>query len=265
MNYDGTLQFNTKLDLSGFEEGLQNILSIGSGSAAISEAKAALAGVAAEFSAMPAGAKTAAEASMQAMQAALTGGAEELQTAAASAAAALLLGFEALAVQGSKNPAAAAIGYMMAGMLAAMAEGEGALYAKATSIANGIANTIRSAWQVKSPSRLFYSIMDYAMQGLYNSMQNSEHSLYQKAGYVSRQIALQFEGLQSMQPFAAAGLHALPQGVQAAAVANAAAPQTANSYSPTLVQNISSPKPLSESQLTTEAENLLRRAAWLLP
>ncbi len=77
----------------------------------------------------------------------------------------------------------------MSGMLSAMNAHAPTLYAKANEIATSIASTMARALAVKSPSRVMMDIFGHVMMGVYEGMENSEQMLYGKAEKISEEIA----------------------------------------------------------------------------
>lgn len=68
--------------------------------------------------------------------------------------------------------------YLMQGALDGMNAYAPNLFNRAQQIANTIANTIRRAWQERSPSKVAYEIADYFMQGIYNGFVDNERPIY---------------------------------------------------------------------------------------
>ena len=78
---------------------------------------------------------------------------------------------------------------MMNGISAVMSSRAGALNAQARSIANGIAATMRSAMQVRSPSRVMIAIFEDVLMGAYVGMANMKHMLFRQAKSIADNIA----------------------------------------------------------------------------
>lgn len=159
---------------------------------------------------------------------------------------------------------------MMDGMLEALNNKAGSLYAKAREIANKIAATLADAWDEHSPSRVSYKIMEFFMQAMYNAMGDMSGLLYKKADGVADGLTDRL----TLEPDMFTGIvdrlrsvtEANPLGgttlVPQAACAGAGG---GTSYVTTLTQNITTPKPLSASEMTREGQDLLRRSRWQLP
>ena len=159
--------------------------------------------------------------------------------------------------------AAEAVRQMMAGMLNAMNAGAGALYSKANEIANQIAATLRAAWDEHSPSRVFYNIMDYAMQALYNSMDDSESRLFGKAGSLADGIAQRMQIAGALTPEIAGGFNSMAStGVLSLATATAGGVSGGSTFAPTLIQYVTTPKPWSESELSQQNKNMFDQMSW---
>lgn len=61
---------------------------------------------------------------------------------------------------------------ILQGLKSGMSQMEGSLYDKANSIADNIANTIKTALDIHSPSRVMFELGDYTMQGFQNGLEN---------------------------------------------------------------------------------------------
>ena len=60
----------------------------------------------------------------------------------------------------------------MQGLLDGLSSMQSALYAKAQSIADNIANTIKSALDINSPSKVMFELGGYTMQGFQNGLES---------------------------------------------------------------------------------------------
>lgn len=78
----------------------------------------------------------------------------------------------------------------MQGLLNGMSSMEESLYKKAQDIANNIANTIKSALQIHSPSRVTYELGGYTMQGLQLGMENRYASILESLDSFSKDVAV---------------------------------------------------------------------------
>ena len=159
---------------------------------------------------------------------------------------------------------------MMDGMLAAMNAKAPILYAKAREIADNISKTISDALKVQSPSRVMIDIFQNVMLGIYKGMESMEGRLYRLADKISCGLSDRL----TISPDMAMGaidhlksiVDANPFRINAAMPAPAYAGGTPGvSYNTNLTQNITTPKPLSPSEMTREGQDLLRRSKWQLP
>lgn len=78
---------------------------------------------------------------------------------------------------------------MMDGILIAMGRKADILYAKAREIARRIADTMRAALDVHSPSRVMIRLFEYVMWGVYKGMDGMAGTLYREAESISGGIA----------------------------------------------------------------------------
>ncbi|MDL2318064.1 tape measure protein [Eubacteriales bacterium OttesenSCG-928-A19] len=160
---------------------------------------------------------------------------------------------------------------MMSGMLQAMRDGEQALYDKAKSIADKISSTLKSAWDEHSPSKVSYGIMEYYMIAMFNAMDDMEGLLIGKA----LEIADGITDTLTISPEVAASLSGRLQAIVETNPISPAMfdrlsspsenPSAGNIYNFYLTQHITSPKPLSESELTREAKEGYEQLLWQLP
>lgn len=159
---------------------------------------------------------------------------------------------------------------MMDGMLMALNNKAGSLYAKAREIANKVSKTLKEAWDEHSPSRVSYRIMEYFMQAMYNAMGDMSGLLYTKADSIADGLTDRL----TLEPDMFTGIVDRLRSVTEATPLGGAAlvPQAAYAgagggtrYVTSLTQNITTPKPLSASEMTREGQDLLRRSRWQLP
>ena len=167
-------------------------------------------------------------------------------------------------IQGAIN----ATNRMMDGILTAMNNRASGLYAKADEIAKRIAKTMSDALEVKSPSLVMIRIFKNVMMGIYKAMDDMSGLLYRTADDIADNIADRltvtpdvfgnmYNNLQAMtinNPFSTA----MPQPALAGAGAGV-------TYVTSLRQDITSPKPLSPSEITREGQDFVKRARWKLP
>ena len=159
---------------------------------------------------------------------------------------------------------------MMDGIGAAMDRKAPSLYAKAREIANRIATIMADALDVHSPSRVMIRLFENVMLGIYEGMDGMSGMLYREAESIADGIAdrltlskdvagtlvEQMRTITNSTPLGGAAL--VPQ---AAAVGARGAAR----YVTSLTQNITTPKPLSASEMTREGQDMLRRTRWQLP
>lgn len=210
-------------------------------------------------------ATTSASQMMTDIKSAITERAGAIATAAANVASGITSNLESM-VTGAVDAA----NRMMDGILNAMNTKAESLYTKAREIADTIAQTMSDALEVQSPSRVMIGIFRNVMLGAYEGMAGLEDRLYRLAGDIGGGIAQRLgvapDAAASMagqlrlvieaNPFASGYLNAV------AAHAGVSGGLTYNTY---LTQEITTPKPLSASEMTREAENFLRRSKWQLP
>ena len=159
---------------------------------------------------------------------------------------------------------------MMSGMLAAMKANEKKLYDKADEIANKIIEKLEKAFDIRSPSHVMFDMFTLVLKGAINGLDKAKSALYKKVDEIANGVLGGF----AIEPDLLPGLN----GQLMAAVA--AGPVNPNSYAPAanspgggggvtyvtnLIQNITSPKPLSPSEMTREGEDFLARSKWDLP
>jgi tape measure domain-containing protein len=174
-------------------------------------------------------------------------------------------------LQALVSGATAVTNSMMDGMRNAMSNKAPQLYALAQEIANNIATTIAVALQVHSPSRVMMRIFGFVMDGIYKGMADKTGMLYHEADTIANGLA---EHLAMVHPSTVTELYGRLQSlvssnplggttlIPQAAYAGASGSTT---YSTTLNQNITTPKPLSASEMTREGQDMLRRQQWQLP
>ena len=83
----------------------------------------------------------------------------------------------------------------MQGMLNGMKDDEPALFAKATSIANGILSRLKKAFDIHSPSKETRKIFDYVMKGAEKGLSDEESKLYKQTDNISKKLLSKFEGI----------------------------------------------------------------------
>lgn len=155
---------------------------------------------------------------------------------------------------------------MMAGIAAAMEENAQGLYTKANEIATNIANTMAKALQVESPSKVMKRIFGYVMDGVWIGMDDKAGYVYSKAASISTGIADKL----TISPDTLSNIGALSMtrsvGSQPYSLAMAAGGGAGSvTYTTNLTQNITTPKPLSASEMTREGQDMLKRSRWQLP
>ena len=151
--------------------------------------------------------------------------------------------------------------HMMDGIAIGMTEKSSEIYKKAREIASNIAKTMREELDIHSPSRVMRLIGRFVMNGLYIGMDSMKKKLYGLVESVSDTLTekLSVSSDISSQLRAMTDLNQM-KVIPAAGYANCGATYTTN-----LVQNITTPKPLSASEITREGQDLLRRSRWQLP
>lgn len=188
-----------------------------------------------------------------------------LNVAAAGAASSVVNGLQPM-VPGAKDVA----GNMMDGIGVAMDRKAPSLYSKAREIATTIASTMAAALDVHSPSRVMVWLFENVMMGIYVAMDGMSGMLYSEAKNIADGIA---DRLTISGDVASTLVNKMRAAVESTSLGGAAlVPQVAyagagggSTYSPTLVQNITTPKPLSASEMTREGQDMLRRSRWQLP
>jgi hypothetical protein len=185
-----------------------------------------------------------------------------VKSSATAVANGVVSAFEAM-VKGAEN----VTNRMMDGMLSAMNNKAQQLYAKAREIANNIAATMAAALDVHSPSRVMFRLFTNVMMGIYNGMDAMTGMLYREADGIADGIAerltispaalvAELRAMTEANPLG--GVTLLPQMALAGVGGGV-------SYATNLTQNITTPKPLSASEMTREGQDLLKRSRWQLP
>jgi hypothetical protein len=159
---------------------------------------------------------------------------------------------------------------MMDGIGRAMDNKAPSLYAKAQEIANNIASIMASALDVHSPSRVMIRLFERVMMGIYAGMDGMSGLLYRKAKSIADGIAERLTISPDVANALVERMRAVTNGARlgGATLVPAGAPAGAGSiveYSTNLTQNITTPKPLSASEMTREGQDLLRRQRWQQP
>lgn len=189
-----------------------------------------------------------------------------LTTSAAATASAISTNLSFMVAGGTS-----AASQMMDGMLRAMEEKAHLLYEKAQEIADTISDTLRSSWDEHSPSRVSYGIMEYYMVAMYNAMDDLEGLLFGKteaiADGITDRLEISPDVTAAMTSRLRAVVDASPFSTNPADLFSDgyAGMHTGVSYTNNLTQNITTPKPLSESEMTREAQDMLNRQRWSLP
>lgn len=159
---------------------------------------------------------------------------------------------------------------MMDGIGCAMDRKAPSLYAKAREIANRIAGIMAEALDVNSPSRVMIRLFENVMMGIYVGMDGMSGMLYREAESIADGITERL----TISPDVANGFvermravtdHTPLGGTTLVPQAAYAGGGGGTSYVTSLTQNITTPKPLSASEMTREGQDLLRRSRWQLP
>lgn len=188
-----------------------------------------------------------------------------IRASATAAANSVVSGLQPM-VSGGENVAS----NMMDGIGAAMDRKAPSLYAKAREIANRIAAIMADALDVHSPSRVMIRLFENVMLGIYEGMDRMSGMLYREAESIADGIAdrltiskdvanalvEQMRTITNSTPLG--GVALVPQMAAVGAGGGAR-------YITSLTQNITTPKPLSPSEMTREGQDLLRRTRWQLP
>lgn len=172
-------------------------------------------------------------------------------------------------LQGMVSGAVGVTNSMMDGMLSAMNSKAQSLYAKAREIASNIAAIMASALDVHSPSRVMIRLFENVMLGIYEGMDGMSGMLYREAERIADGIAERL----TISPDVANALVEQMRAVTDSTPLGGATlvPQAAYAgvggarYVTSLTQNITTPKPLSPSEMTREGQDMLRRTRWQLP
>ena len=188
-----------------------------------------------------------------------------VRSSATAAANSVVSGFQPMV-----SGAAGVAGDMMAGIGTAMDGAAPSLYAKAREIANRIASIMAEALDVNSPSRVMIRLFENVMMGVYVGMDGMSGMLYREAESIADGITERL----TISPDVADALVGRMRAVtdHAPLGGSALVPQfayagagSAVQYVTSLTQNITTPKPLSPSEMTREGQDLLRRSRWQLP
>lgn len=158
---------------------------------------------------------------------------------------------------------------MMDGIKIAMDSKSSGLYSKARAIANEIANTMRAALGIHSPSRVMISLFGFVMDGAYEGLESGEDMLYRKAENIADMIAAKMAIEQQDVPELYAKLNLMTEkGPLSLSAINgyvgASANSTTNIYEIGIEQNNTSPDALSPSEMTRQSQNLARELKWKL-
>ena len=187
-----------------------------------------------------------------------------VRSSATAAANSVVSGFQPMV------PGAAGVAEnMMDGIGYAMDRKAPSLYSKAHEIANNIASIMASALDVNSPSRVMIRLFENVMMGIYKGMDGMSGLLYRTADNIADSIAERLTISPDVANALVERMRAVTDGarlggttlVPQAAYAGAGGAR----YVTSLTQNITTPKPLSPSEMTREGQDLLRRSRWQLP
>lgn len=188
-----------------------------------------------------------------------------VRSSATAAANSVVSGFQPMV------PGAAGVAEdMMDGIGYAMDRKAPTLYAKAREIANRIASIMAEALDVNSPSRVMIRLFENVMMGVYVGMDGMSGMLYREAESIADGITERL----TISPDVANGLVERMRAVtdHTPLGGSTLVPQLAYAgaggavqYTTSLTQNITTPKPLSPSEMTREGQDLLRRSRWQLP
>lgn len=126
------------------------------------------------------------------------------------------------------------------------------------------------ALDVHSPSRVMIRLFENVMMGIYEGMDGMSGMLFREAESIADGITDRLTISPSVANVLADQLRRVTEanplgGITLAPEAVSAGAGGGSVYSPTLVQNITTPKPLSPSEMTREGQDLLRRSRWQLP
>lgn len=188
-----------------------------------------------------------------------------VRSSATAAANSVVSGFQPMV------PGAAGVAEdMMDGIGEAMDRKAPSLCAKAREIANRIASIMADALDVHSPSRVMIRLFENVMMGVYVGMDGMSGMLYREAESIADGITERL----TISPDVANGLVERMRAVtdHTPLGGSTLVPQLAYAgaggavqYTTSLTQNITTPKPLSPSEMTREGQDLLRRSRWQLP
>lgn len=188
-----------------------------------------------------------------------------VRASAKAAASSVVSGLQPMAT-GAENVA----NNMMDGIGYAMDKKASSLYAKAREIANRIASIMAESLDVHSPSRVMIHLFENVMLGIYEGMDGMSGMLFREAESVANGIAERL----AVSPEIASTLVGRMRSVTDGALLRGSTlvPHLAyagagggTQYVTSLTQNITTPKPLSPSEMTREGQDLLRRSRWQLP
>jgi len=186
-----------------------------------------------------------------------------LKSSATSAGTEIVAGFEPM-IQGAIN----VTNQMMDGIGTAMDNKAPGLFQKAKQIADQIAKTIADALEVKSPSRVMIRMFENVMMGIYKGMDGMSGMLYRTADDIADNIADRLSISPDVFSNAFDKLRAVtfsnPFSVTMPTPAMASASGGDIICNTHLHQNLTSPKPLSPSEVTREGQDFLRRSKWKL-
>ena len=201
---------------------------------------------------------------MNGVNSAISGSTSRIKASATSVANSTADGFRPM-IEGARNIA----NQMMSGISVAMSNNAQSLYTKANNIATNIASTMAKALDVHSPSRVMIKLFGNVMLGIYEGMDGMSGMLYRKAETIADGISERFEidpeisldFVEKMRAMADVG-HIKSEVLDTRLVY---AGSNGTNYSTQLIQNITTPKPLSPSEMTREGQDMLRRQQFQLP
>jgi hypothetical protein len=146
---------------------------------------------------------------------------------------------------------------IVSGLAAGLQAAAGAAYAAAAAIASNIKSTISSALAIGSPSKVMIELGRYVIEGFKIGMEQMARLAYLSAEDIATGVVDTMSKASSLLDpklnLAMAG-KAGGVGVPGGTVNNI-----------TMYQDITSPKPLSASEMTRETRDMLQRAKWMLP
>ncbi|MCL2588963.1 MAG: hypothetical protein FWD84_06090, partial [Oscillospiraceae bacterium] len=157
----------------------------------------------------------------------------------------------------------------MNGAYLAFSNGANRLIERARATAAAVAAIMASTLQVNSPSRVMIDLFSNVMDGIYVGMERGEDTVLKKAGDIADKLAntLTLEPdlidnmVCKMQAIVRTGVISSPRNmlVPAGAVAGKGTSPVGTTHNHTYNTYVTSPKPLSEYQISRQIENMSRR------